>query len=83
MAKYQLTHHGWPINGGATLIPVGAILDSADWKWHGVALPFPPPINAIPQDQEAFDVMVKHYERHRILTLDSRINRQPRERKWK
>ena len=66
--RFQLTNHGWPIRGGAVLIPTGTVLDRADWKYAGWDLPWPPPVNAIALDQEGYDEMLKHYERHRILT---------------
>jgi hypothetical protein len=59
----------WPINGGATLIPQGAMMDRADWKWNGFQLPWPPPINAMALDNEAYDELLKHYERHRIMSI--------------
>jgi hypothetical protein len=65
MARYQLTQHGWSV--GQYLIPTGTILDSADWKWNGIALPWPPPVSAAVMDQEAFDEMLKFYPAHSIL----------------
>jgi hypothetical protein len=56
----------WPCSGGAMLIPAGTILDSDDWSWNGVALTWPPPINAIALDQSAYDELLRHYPYNRI-----------------
>ena len=45
MARYQITEQGWPI--GPYVIPAGTVLDTADWGWKGLALPRPPPIDAV------------------------------------
>jgi hypothetical protein len=66
----------WPVQGGAMLIPAGTILDRDDWKFNGVALTWPPPMNAVAMDQDAYDALLKHYEYFRILTRpDAGINR--------
>jgi hypothetical protein len=67
--KYQLVHHGWPIEGGAKLIPVGTVLDGDDWTWQGSTLPQPPPINCIALDQSAYDELLKHYPYYPHLIL--------------
>jgi hypothetical protein len=72
--KFQLVNHGWPINGGAMLIPTGTMLDGLDWKWQGVALPMPPPVNAAAMDQEAYDELRKHDPANRILIAGENIN---------
>ncbi len=74
MARYQLTGHGWPIEGGAKLVPVGTILDTEDWTWNGTTLPWPPPVNAMALDQESYDELARHYDYFRILTAGD-INR--------
>ena len=69
MARYQVTEQGWPV--GPYVIPAGTVLDTADWEWKGLALPRPPPIDAVMcLDQAAYDEMVEHYELYafRILT---------------
>jgi hypothetical protein len=74
--RYQLANHGWPI--GATLIPTGTIIDSNGTdEWSRLAAGRVPPLNAEPQDQEAYDLMVLHHssECHRIMTRDPAINR--------
>ncbi len=68
--KFQLLAPGWPVKGGAVLVPAGTILDRADWQWLGIALPWPPPINAMALDQEAYDELLKHHwsDAHRLMT---------------
>lgn len=72
---FQLTHHGWPIEGGAKLIPVGTLLDHADWQWNGTPLPWPPPINAIALDQAAYDTLLQFHPYYLILTANDAIDR--------
>ena len=72
MARYQITEQGWPI--GPYVIPAGTVLDTADLEWKGLALPRPPPIDAVLcLDQAAYDEMLEHYELYafRILTLST------------
>ena len=69
MARYEVTGRGWPV--GPHVIPAGTVLDTADWEWEGLALPRPPPIDAVVcLDQAAYNEMVEHYELYefRILT---------------
>jgi hypothetical protein len=77
MARYEVAGRGWPV--GPHVIPAGTVLDTADWEWEGLALPRPPPIDAVLcLDQAAYDEMVKHYEAYafRILTTpDADIDR--------
>ncbi len=75
--KFQLLG-AWPVNGGAVLVPAGTILDRADWTWLGIRLPWPPPINAMALNQEAYDQLLQHHrhEAHRLMTpAGSTINR--------
>jgi hypothetical protein len=72
---FQLTGCGWPIEGGAKLVPVNTILDRASWQWNGVDLPWPPPINAVALDQAAYDELLLHYPANRILTANPEIVR--------
>ena len=58
---FQLANHGWPIEGGGTLIPVGSLLDHADWQWNGAPLPWPPPVNAVALDQSAYDTLLQFH----------------------
>ena len=67
MARYQLTG-AWPIEGGAKLVPVGTVLDTEEWTWNGVALPWPPPVNALALDQEAYDALLRHYLYWQLLS---------------
>ena len=62
--RFQLVSNGWPVNGGATVIPVGSILDSKDWHWNGTKLPWPPPLNALCLDNEARNAMRAAYNSH-------------------
>ena len=69
MARYQVTEQRWAV--GPYVIPPGTVLDTADWEWEGLALPRPPPIDAVVcLDQAAYNEMVEHYELYefRILT---------------
>jgi hypothetical protein len=68
--KFQLAGHGWPI--GAYLIPTGTIIDTNDpddpwrWLWQGQLPHRPPPPNALPFDQETYDVLALTYGAYRI-----------------
>jgi hypothetical protein len=69
MARYQVTEQRWAV--GPYVIPPGTVLDTADCEWEGLALPRPPPIDAVVcLDQAAYNEMVEHYELYefRILT---------------
>ena len=55
------------------MIPPGTVLDTADWEWEGLALPRPPPIDAVLcLDQAAYDEMVEDYELYGFRILTSR-----------
>ena len=74
--RYQLFGHGWPLQGGAILIPEGTIIDANGTdQWSRLAAGLIPPINAQPLDQAAYDLMIRHHEYHRIMTRDPEINR--------
>jgi hypothetical protein len=64
--RVQLTGP-WPINGGAMVIPVSTILDSTDWTYNGIALPYPPPPNAAVLNQQSYDQMREFYPARMIL----------------
>jgi hypothetical protein len=70
---YQLVGHGWPVNGGATLIPQGTRIDTGQPEWEWLAEQVPPP-NAQALDQNAYDVMIKYYLPNIILTGEG-VNR--------
>jgi hypothetical protein len=75
--RFQLRGHGWPIDGGRHLIPEGTIIDTADAGWAKVmqgAGSMPPP-NAMPLDQQTYDLMRTRYEAYQIFTTDGEINR--------
>jgi hypothetical protein len=66
MSRYQLRMHGWSI--GDRLIPEGTIIDDVagqdDWSKLVRAKELPPPLNAQPLDQAAFDKMKSVYPEH-------------------
>jgi len=62
--KYMVSGQGWPLNGGATLIPASTIIDTALAQWSGV--PYPPP-DAIALDQATYNSMVNAYGYWRVL----------------
>ena len=70
--KFQLAQHGWPINGGAWLIPVGTIFDldkpAEQLNDHErLALGKLPPMNAVPLDTDCAEAMAKGYPGHLYL----------------
>ena len=70
--KFQLIGP-WATNVGQ--VPAGTILDSEDWRWHGMPLPLPPPPNAAVMEQEGWDEMRKFYSPQQILIAGENINR--------
>jgi len=66
--RFQLGE-GWPIRGGSMVVPASTILDRKEWSFNGIALPWPPPLNVICLDQEAFDEMLKAYPLYRANIL--------------
>jgi hypothetical protein len=71
---FQINGQGWPVNGGALLVPAGTLLDHADWQFLGTPLPWPPP-NVIARDQEAYDELLNHYPAWTIITGNTSIVR--------
>jgi hypothetical protein len=68
--KWQIGGGGWPVNGGATLIPAGTMVEGEPPTWNGMTLPLPMPIDATPLDAEAAEAMLRWYEPehwHRLL----------------
>ena len=63
--KFRIVGHGWPVRGGSSLVPAGAVLDRDDWQWQGAPLPWSVPINAQPLDADAFNALCKLYPEHR------------------
>ena len=81
----------WPV--GQFSIPAGTVLSSGAGEapiWNGVALPMPPPLNAVPLDAEAALLMLRSYDEslwHRLVfvhDLDRAavIARAVHERRW-
>jgi hypothetical protein len=68
MARYQITHSGWPVD--QWLIPTGALIDdvSGTDQWSTLIRErgLPPPVNASPLDQATYNQMVALYGAHRI-----------------
>ena len=68
--KFQLVGHGWPI--GQYLIPAGTIIDTADpgdpwrWAWQSCLPDKPPPVNALPFDQETYNLLAQVYGAYRV-----------------
>jgi hypothetical protein len=63
--KIQLTGP-WPVQGGAVVVPTGTFLSFKEWRFNGMALPWPPPVTCQAQDQESYNELLKHYEPHRV-----------------
>jgi hypothetical protein len=60
----------WPI--GQFSIPAGTVLSSGAGEapiWNGVALPMPPPLNAVALDEDAALLMLQWYEPHEWYRL--------------
>jgi hypothetical protein len=64
---FQLAGHGWPLNGGATLIPEGTRIDTSLPEWDWLKGQIPPP-NSQAIDQEAYDALVKYYPANIVLS---------------
>ena len=60
--RFQIGGQGWPVNGGATLIPAGTIVEGEPPTWNHMILPLPLPIDATPLDDDAALEMLKWYE---------------------
>jgi hypothetical protein len=69
--RWMIGGQGWPIAGGALLLPPGTIIDSTTWTG-----PLPMPIDVISLDAAAFAQMQQWYgataatmvdQRHRLL----------------
>jgi len=72
--KYQIALHGWPV--GQHLIPVGTILVFAKFDdWTQLAGRRAPPRNAMPLDQQAYDVMREHYADIDIALVGEKVVR--------
>jgi hypothetical protein len=59
MARWMVSGGGWFV--GQFLIPPGTVLDSTNWVAFGLPLPWLPPIDAMPLDQEAWDISRRYY----------------------
>jgi hypothetical protein len=71
MAKFQLRETGWAIS--PFLIPQGTIIDTDagtdGWSRLVAASGLTPPVNAIPQDQQTYDLMRLQYPARLIYTV--------------
>jgi hypothetical protein len=76
--RWQLMGTGWPVNGGALVVPPGAIIEGrvdlignqigvAEATWDGHVVPMPPPLNAMALDNDGARLMIKSYPDHRYL----------------
>jgi hypothetical protein len=66
----------WPCNGGALIVPAGAVIEARTGivnnvivaegaTWNGHLLPLPMPLNAQALDNEAARLMINWYPEHR------------------
>lgn len=63
--KFQIIQEGWSI--GDKLIPAGTIIDAAsNDDWTNLARGRVPPPNVLALDQEAADMLFKHYPAYRV-----------------
>jgi len=69
--RWMIGGQGWPIQGGALLLPPGTIIDGTTWTG-----PLPMPIDVISLDSASFAQMQQWYaptastmvdQRHRLL----------------
>ena len=77
--RYQIMGWGFPV--GDKLIPVGTIIDhsaSDDWSRLAATAGGAPPPNSTPLDQEAYDLMVKHYSHEKIAYVGPDVVRRQR-----
>jgi hypothetical protein len=65
--RFQLAQHDWPCS--AVTVPVGTMLDKEDWTYAGAPLPWPPPVNALALDQEAYDFLLAIYPYYQVLSV--------------
>jgi hypothetical protein len=54
----------WPASG--VLVPSGTDLSFSDWRWNGLALPWPPPPACQALNQASYDELLKHYPAHML-----------------
>jgi hypothetical protein len=64
---YLIRGGGWALNGGASLVPAGTMVDTTkqEWQWLKDVTP-PPDVQAL--DQEAYDLMAETYPYNVILS---------------
>jgi hypothetical protein len=65
--RWMIGGQGWPIAGGALLLPPGTIIDSATWTG-----PLPMPIDVISLDAAAFAQMQQWYGYSATTMVDLR-----------
>ena len=67
MARYQITHSGWPVD--QWLIPNGTVIDDVSGDGWSVLIRergLPPPVNASPLDTATYNQMVQLYGAYRV-----------------
>ena len=68
--KFGIGVGGWPVNGGALLIPAGTLIDTStvEWAWllDGPLAGGAPPPNAQALDQATYNAMVGAWGYHRV-----------------
>jgi hypothetical protein len=64
--RFRIAGQGWRL--GDVLVPADTIIDaSADDQWSKRARGLPPPLGAVPLDQEAYEAQLAAYPEHRHL----------------
>jgi hypothetical protein len=66
--RFQITGRGWPVD--QWLIPTGTLIDYAsDDQWSKLIRQrgLPPPINATPLDDEAYQAQLRAYPGYKYL----------------
>jgi hypothetical protein len=77
--RFAVSGWGWPVNGGATLIPPSTIVDTSLPQWAFVPLAggVPPPYGIIALDQATYNAMVARYGFQRVLYGPDVVPTQP------
>ena len=65
--RFRITGQGWQLGDGA-IVPVDTVIDaSASDRWSKRAGGLPPPLDAVPLDQEALQAQLAAYPDHKHL----------------